>query len=239
MRVAYLCSHYPAISHTFVWREVQALRRLGWDVETLSIHAATPDQLLTEADREAAQTTFSVLPRSAWACSRSTRARSRAGPHATCRRCAARGGMSRPGARGHLWQLFYFVEAIILHAHCARRGVRHIHAHFADVASDVALLVGPPRRRTAGPGASPCTGRWSSTTSPATRLAREGARRAFRAGDQPLRALAAADAARRARMGQGARRSLRRRADRLRSRRRQVRPADEELRVLCVGRLVA
>jgi glycosyltransferase involved in cell wall biosynthesis len=46
-----------------------------------------------------------------------------------------------PGTpRGTLWQLFYFAEAVSLWDELRRRGIRHVHAHFADVASDVALL---------------------------------------------------------------------------------------------------
>jgi glycosyltransferase involved in cell wall biosynthesis len=44
------------------------------------------------------------------------------------------------GARGLLWQLFYFVEAAVLWDQCRRRGIRHIHVHFANVSADVALL---------------------------------------------------------------------------------------------------
>jgi glycosyltransferase involved in cell wall biosynthesis len=141
MKIAYLSSHYPAVSHTFVWREVQALRRLGLDVETLSVHAAAPDQLLTDDDREAARTTFAALPISAIALI-GTHARAfgrHPGRYASTLARAWR--MARPGVRGRVWQLFYFAEAIVLHAHCERRGVRHVHAQFADVATDVALLV--------------------------------------------------------------------------------------------------
>ena len=39
-RIAYLMSHYPAISHAFVLREVEHLPPAGVDVQTLSIHRA-------------------------------------------------------------------------------------------------------------------------------------------------------------------------------------------------------
>jgi glycosyltransferase involved in cell wall biosynthesis len=44
------------------------------------------------------------------------------------------------GARGRLWQLFYFAEAIAVWAEMRRRGVRHVHVHFANPAADVAML---------------------------------------------------------------------------------------------------
>jgi glycosyltransferase involved in cell wall biosynthesis len=48
--------------------------------------------------------------------------------------------LSPGGARANLWQLFYFAESILVWSQCRRRRVRHIHAHFANVASAVALL---------------------------------------------------------------------------------------------------
>src|SRR5690349_11801050 len=57
MNIAYIISLYPAVSHTFVMREVLALRELGYNVTTISIRRAPANQLLTETDRaEAART---------------------------------------------------------------------------------------------------------------------------------------------------------------------------------------
>ncbi|MGH3609701.1 MAG: glycosyltransferase family 4 protein, partial [Pseudonocardiaceae bacterium] len=41
---------------------------------------------------------------------------------------------------GRLWQLFYFLEATLLWHECERAGLRHIHAHVATNATDVAML---------------------------------------------------------------------------------------------------
>ncbi len=49
------------------------------------------------------------------------------------RRCGPPPG----GIRGYLWQLFYFAEAIALWGHAKRLGVRHLHAHLANVAADI------------------------------------------------------------------------------------------------------
>src|SRR4051794_2254639 len=139
--VGYLSSHYPAVSHTFVWREVEALRRQGVDVRTFSVHRTPPDQLLTDADRDADRTTAAILPIGAGALAAvHVRAFARRPRRylATLRRAWA---LSAPGARAHLWQLFYFAEAMVLADHCRHQGVRHLHAQFADVATDVAMLV--------------------------------------------------------------------------------------------------
>jgi colanic acid/amylovoran biosynthesis glycosyltransferase len=61
-RIAYLCGHYPAVSHTFILREVNALRRRGAEIETFSIRPAQQHELLSDLDREAFRTTYAVLP---------------------------------------------------------------------------------------------------------------------------------------------------------------------------------
>jgi glycosyltransferase involved in cell wall biosynthesis len=140
-RVAYLMSHYPVVSHAFVLREVEHLRAAGVPVDTLSVRRTPPGELLAEADRRAAATTFSVLPTSpgrllgahADALLRSPRR------YLSTLALALRTGA--PGARERLWHLFYFAEAMILLRHCRRAGISHIHAHFADSATDVAMLV--------------------------------------------------------------------------------------------------
>jgi glycosyltransferase involved in cell wall biosynthesis len=139
--IAYLSGRYPAVSHTFIMREVEALRRLGLRVETLAIHRARIEDLLSDADREAFDTTFAVLP---------TRPGRLVGAHLEAFR--ARPGrylktlvlalrLSPPGLRGRLWQLFYFAEAMVIWRHCRDVGVRHVHAQFADTATESALLV--------------------------------------------------------------------------------------------------
>ena len=140
--IAYLCSAYPAISHTFVLREVLALRRLGLDVRTFSVRRQPASGLLAPVDRAEAATTESLLPAGpatvvrAW-----TRLLTRRRGLAALRSAARLAWALRPvGAKGALWQAFYLNEAVLLWAACARRDVRHVHAHFANVASDVALL---------------------------------------------------------------------------------------------------
>jgi glycosyltransferase involved in cell wall biosynthesis len=49
--------------------------------------------------------------------------------------------LASPGLRGRLWGFFYFAEAMSVWQAAERRQVRHLHAQFADAATDVALLV--------------------------------------------------------------------------------------------------
>ena len=161
-------SHYPAISHAFVLREIEHLRATGLEVDTFSIHRAADEDLLSAADRAAAATTASVLP---------TNARELIAAHMIALGRAPRRYLSTlglalrtgaPGLRERLWHLFYFGEAMILLRQCRRTGIAHLHAQFADSATDVAMLVTHYRRGQRVDGLE-CTGRSSSTTSTATR----------------------------------------------------------------------
>jgi glycosyltransferase involved in cell wall biosynthesis len=139
-RLAYLTGRYPKISHTFVMREVDALRSEGVDVETLSIHRTPEHELYSEADRRASETTTAVLPH--W--NRLVKAQLWGALRHPRRYLAvlALAMRLRPaGARGATRQLAYFAIAVALWRHCKDRGVRHVHAQFADNASDVALLL--------------------------------------------------------------------------------------------------
>jgi colanic acid/amylovoran biosynthesis glycosyltransferase len=140
-RIAYVMSHYPAISHAFVLREIEHVRAAGVELATLSIHRTPEAELLTTADRQAAATTFSVLPTSAAALLSAhveALARSPRRYLSTLIRALRTGA---PGARERLWHLFYFAEAMLVLRDCRRHRIAHLHAQFADSATDVAMLV--------------------------------------------------------------------------------------------------
>ncbi len=140
MKIAYLCAQYPAVSHTFILREVEALRELGVDIHTFSIRRAGSEHLLTAADRVAFESTFAIRPRGAAGLLGAHLRLLRLAPTAYVATLARALRMAPPGLRGHLWQFFYFVQAVVLWSECRDRGIRHVHAHLANVAADVALL---------------------------------------------------------------------------------------------------
>ena len=135
--VCYVTSHYPALSHTFVMREILGLRAAGVRVDTVSVHQASEDSLLAEADRREAERTWNIFPLQLRLFGRAHgRAISRH-PAAYLRVLAEALRASPGGWRATVWQLFYFAEAIALWDHAERSGVRHLHAHLANVAADI------------------------------------------------------------------------------------------------------
>jgi len=138
--VAYLIPWYPAISLTFVRREVGALRRLGRRVETMSIHRPRPDDMPAAADRQAYATTYFLSPprvrdhvAAHWQA-----LRTRPGAYFSTLTAALRSGPLEPAVKAH--GLLYFCEAVVAWWHTRRSGARHIHGVFAGPAADAAML---------------------------------------------------------------------------------------------------
>ena len=138
--VAYLVSRYPAVSHTFIHREVEGLRAQGVDVSTYSVRPAEPHERLTAADEEAFRTTATILGRSAAQIVRAQLLALIMHPRAyvgSLRRALATGPRN---PRAWLWQLFYFLEAVVLLRLLQRKPARHLHVHLANNAADIARL---------------------------------------------------------------------------------------------------
>src|SRR5688572_2948748 len=140
VRVAYVTSLYPAASHTFIRREVSALRNLGLGVDTYSIRAPSLGERTHPLDEEAFRTTSYLLPMSpfrllaahAWAFFRN--------PLRYFGVFFAALKHRAPGLRALLWSLFHFAEAIVLAYGCNKSGVSHIHSHFANAGGTLGYL---------------------------------------------------------------------------------------------------
>jgi len=139
MRLAYLVSHYPAITHTFVLREIRSLRQQGFDFEVLSTHGA--DRLLDQmspVEREEAARTWPVLSqgvvRILWAQLVTLVTR----PAGYLRGLWLALTLAPLNLKSTFSNLIYFAEAVVAGNHLQKLGIRHCHTHFS---STVALLL--------------------------------------------------------------------------------------------------
>jgi glycosyltransferase involved in cell wall biosynthesis len=140
MTVAYITSRYPYVSHTFILREILALRALGTDICTFSVRRPDDREVLTEREKhERAQTSY-ILPagplkllaaHARWFFRHPLR-------YLSALRVAFH--VRPPGVRGVLWALFYFAEAALLASRLSSRRIEHLHAHFANVAANLAMI---------------------------------------------------------------------------------------------------
>ena len=150
MRVAYLVSRFPEYSQTFILREIDALRARGTDVEAFAIRSPPASHLHDQRFREIAAETRYILG-VGWI--RILLAQCHAAvthPVAYISTGLRALGLGVLSPRSLAWQSFYFVEAIVLAQLLRSTGQRHIHVHFANAGSDVAMLATMFGRRAGG-----------------------------------------------------------------------------------------
>lgn len=150
-RVAYLTGRYPDISHTFILREVAALRTLGTPVDTYSIWRTDPERLLSEADREEDARTYTALPLPVPALLLAHLHALVRAPRAYFSLLGAAFSVAVPGIRGRALGLTWFAEAVLFWHRMRARGTTHVHAHLQGTAPTVALLIARFGRAAGGP----------------------------------------------------------------------------------------
>jgi colanic acid/amylovoran biosynthesis glycosyltransferase len=144
MHLAYLLSQYPTVTHTFLLREIQALRDSGLDIHIISIRGSDrPRHQLSAQEREERDRTHVVLDAGL--------ARL-LGAHlgALLRRPSLYFGGAFYALRlagldlGKMFRnLMYFGEAVLVGAQTARLGASHIHSHFSSTVALLAARVFP------------------------------------------------------------------------------------------------
>ncbi len=139
-RLAYLTSQYPAASHTFIRREIEALREQGWSIDTFSVRPPGSDETASEADRSEADQTFYILRQSLSSFAGAHIAALFTQPLAYFRTFGLALTHRAPGARGLFLGFAHFVESVLLARELRKRGITHLHNHFANSAATVGLL---------------------------------------------------------------------------------------------------
>lgn len=129
MTLAYLVSDYAAPSHTFVRREVAALRQLGIDVRPFSVQPCPPD---SGAESLLGRSPTDYVAALLWALfSRPLRLFSTWKLALTHR---------VGGIRALIWSQFHLLEALVLARIMRRDGLLHLHNHFANSGATVGML---------------------------------------------------------------------------------------------------
>jgi len=147
VRLAYLCNLYPAVSHSFVRREIAGVEQAGHKVHRFSLRPAKAD-LKDEADLAEAARTEVVLAQGALRLAFAAVVLLLARPARTFRAARAAYRLSGPGFDQKFRHLAYWLEAAWLVRRLEELGVEHVHAHFGTNPAAVALIVrawgGPP-----------------------------------------------------------------------------------------------
>ncbi len=138
MRITYLSTHYPSVSHTFIQGEILALEARGVEVLPTALNPPAAGDLLTELDERERRRTFYVkgVSRPAMARLFATVAVRHPGPFL--------GGLARALASGRLdlargfKAVAQFLEGVLIWDHSVRHGSSAIHAHFGQAPAAVA-----------------------------------------------------------------------------------------------------
>lgn len=140
IRLAYLVSQYPAITHTFILREIRALRSQGFNIEAVSIRPVDrPREKLSQEEREEADRTWAVLSQSAGTILAAHASTLASRPRAYLTGLLSAMKLGGWDVRATAYNMAYFAEAVVAGHHIHRRGIAHLHTHFS---STVALLLG-------------------------------------------------------------------------------------------------
>lgn len=140
--IAYLTSEYPKFSHTFIQREVAALRAGGEAIITCATRRPPEADLTGPEERAEYARTFAILERA-------RNPLHLIGDISAIKLFRLGGVLSAlrlalteraPGLRGLIYAFIYLTEAMVLARHLKRRNARRLHVHFANPGCTVGML---------------------------------------------------------------------------------------------------
>jgi len=134
LRIAYLLSYYPAVSHTFFRDEILGLRKQGIVVETLSINDADPISAKAEPEEYAGTCYIKSTPK--------LKVIARLLKALLLRPTGALRGLGCALKVSHSlpYAIFYWVEALLVGEQLRLQGVESLHVHFGGAVSTVGLI---------------------------------------------------------------------------------------------------
>ncbi len=146
-RIAYFVNRYPAVSHSFIRREIHGLEALGMEVERIALRG-WDGELVDEVDHDERAATHYILGQSQWRLLQQVFTVFRGAPD---RFLSALGLALRMGWRGTRpmpYHLGYLIEACALLQRLQQVQAAHVHAHFGTNSAEIVMLAnalgGPP-----------------------------------------------------------------------------------------------
>ena len=136
-KLAYLVSHYPAVSHTFIFNEIAQLRKGGFDISIASVNNCDrPVSLLPETEKAEQAITFYVKASGITMAFRAVIWSMVRYP-----RRVLRGLLFAIGLGGSPKRFLYFIEALIIGIWMSGKKLDHLHVHFGMAAATVGMMV--------------------------------------------------------------------------------------------------
>jgi colanic acid/amylovoran biosynthesis glycosyltransferase len=142
IRLAYLVSRYPAVSHTFILREIQVLRSLGLEIQIASINS--PDRKpedMTATEQQEVENTLYVKSAGLGGALTASIVTLITNPLGFMRGLWFSWRLGGGDIGKIIYASFYFIEALIIARWMRAQGLNHIHVHFATQAATVAMIL--------------------------------------------------------------------------------------------------
>ncbi len=138
--IAYVTTHFPNLSQTFVRNEVDALRRLGRSVDVFAMNTPSTDDLRSDTDRAERDRTTYLKASPARRVPAAVLTALRVAPGPFLREVIGSFGHGRLDLGAITLRLVHLLEATVLWAACRRRGITHVHAQFGGSTATIAML---------------------------------------------------------------------------------------------------
>jgi colanic acid/amylovoran biosynthesis glycosyltransferase len=135
--VLYLVNQYPAVSHTFIRREILALEELGFVIDRVALRRG--QGIVDPVDQDEERKTTYLL-QSKTKLFKSALAGIAAKPAGFLKALGLTARMCWRSDRGPDKHLIYLIEACALAKHARSIGAGHLHAHFGTNSAEVAML---------------------------------------------------------------------------------------------------
>jgi colanic acid/amylovoran biosynthesis glycosyltransferase len=144
LKLGYLISQYPAANHTFILREIDLLRKLGYEIAVASI--SDPDrsgEAMTELERQEVDRTFYVKRQGARGAFRAALGAFIRKPTVFLSAFVFALKLSGGQPRRLVSYVYYFIEALIVSEWARVQRIEHIHTHFSSTIALIATRLSP------------------------------------------------------------------------------------------------
>jgi colanic acid/amylovoran biosynthesis glycosyltransferase len=141
LRIAYLVSQYPAVSHTFVQREIGGLRAQNFEILTASINE--PDRSIHQmlaCEQDESRRTYYVKREGPLKAILAVVKTLFTHPLGFLQGIFSSITLAKWNIKSLFYNFFYFIEAALIGFWMQKHRITHLHVHFANPASTVALL---------------------------------------------------------------------------------------------------
>lgn len=139
-RLAYLANPYPAISHTFIYREIQSLRQNGLEVFPVSIDRSNDLNKMTPEERSEAERVKVLKDVKFIEAVRSLARVFVRSPLGFARMILMTFEFIRQGPKSFVKAFGYLAETILFLDWIEEKEIDHIHEHFANPTAFIAML---------------------------------------------------------------------------------------------------